>query len=208
MKTVYFVRHGQSRGNASLITQQTETTELTARGRLQAEEVARHLQRIPLEAVIASTFARARSTAEEIGRGLGLRVEHSPLFIERRRPGVQIRKRKVHPNWLWTQLQLVLYSSRADYRHSDEETAQDLLTRAHQALTLLELRTESTICVVTHAEFMRALHTVITYGEGVTGKVYLGATRHMRLKNTALMIADHEDDTWKVRIWNADAKEL
>lgn len=208
MKTVYFVRHGRSQGNASLVLQQTEHTELHARGVAEAKEVARHMKKLPLQAIISSTFARAKATAAELGRETGIPVEYSELFIERTRPGVQLRKRKVHPHWLWVQVQLVLFGRVAGYRHSDEENAEDMLARAHAALAYLIARPESTIAVFTHGTFMRALHTLMTYGEGVTGRTYLGATRWMRMRNTALMIAQHDGAKWEVRAWNADAREI
>lgn len=205
---MYFVRHGRSHGNASLIQQQTEHTELNARGMEQAKEVARHMKRLPIEAIISSTYARAKATAAEVGREAGLPIEYSELFIERRRPGVQLRKRKAHPHWLWIQLQLVFFGRRTGYRHSDEENAEDMLARAHAALAYLTQRPESTIAVFTHGTFMRALHTSMTYGEGVTGRTYLRATFGMRMRNTALMIAQHDGTKWEVRAWNADAREL
>jgi len=166
------------------------------------------MKKLPLEALVSSTFSRARATAEEIGKEAGLKVEHSELFVERRRPGIQLRKKKVHPHWLWTQLQLVLFGRYPGYRHSDEETAEELLSRAHAALAYLLARPESIIAVVTHKTFMRALYACMTLGEGVTGRMYLGATRYMSMKNTALMIATHDGSSWKVRAWNTDARNL
>jgi broad specificity phosphatase PhoE len=208
MKTIYFIRHGQSAGNASLLVQQTGDTQLTRRGIAQAKEVARHLKDLPIEAIISSTYARAKATAAELGTATGLLVEHVELFRERRRPGVQIRRRKAHPSWLWTQLQLMLFGRRAGYRHSDEENVDDLLARANQALALLAARPEAVIAVFTHGTFMRSLYAAMTYGEGVTGRTYLAATRHMRIRNTALMVAEHDGTAWSVRIWNADAREV
>lgn len=208
MKTVYFVRHGQSRGNASLVEQQTEHTELNARGVMQAKEVARHMKKLPLEAIVSSTYARAKATAAELGVETGIPVEYSELFVELRRPGVQLRKRKLHPHWLWTQAQLALFARRAGYRHSDEETSEELLARAHAALAYLAARPEAAIAVFTHKTFMRALHASMTYGEGVTGRVFLGATRSMHMRNTALMVATHDGEKWNVQAWNADARNL
>ncbi|MEA2701572.1 MAG: hypothetical protein QOE22_281 [Candidatus Parcubacteria bacterium] len=208
MKTVYFVRHGQSKANASLIRQQTEHTELSTYGIGQAKEMARHLKKLPLEAIVSSTYARAKATAAEVGRENGLLVEYSELFVERRRPGAQLRRPKPHPHWLWVQLQLALFVRRTGYRHSDEETVEELLARAHAALDYLAHRPESNIAVVTHATFMRALHASMLYGEGVTGRLYLRATRFMHMRNTALMIATHDGTAWEGRAWNADAREL
>lgn len=206
MKTVYFVRHGQSEANASLVRQQVADTPLTPRGTAQAKDIARHMKKLPLDAIVSSTFARAKSTAAELGAETGLSVEYSELFVERRRPGVQLRRPKTHPHWLWTELQLALFGRRSGYRHSDEESSEDLLVRAHAALGYLARRPEPVIAVVTHGTFMRAMHASMTYGEGVTGRAYLRATRGMRMRNTALMVATHDGGEWKVKAWNADAQ--
>lgn len=208
MKTLYFIRHGQSKGNASLFEQQNEHTLLTSRGEQQAKEVASHIKQFPIQAIIASPFARAKATAHALSEELGLPVEHSELFVEHRRPGVQLRKKKLHPHWLWTQLHLSLFSRLSGYRHSDEETAEELLARAHQALAYLASRPEENIAVVTHGRFMRALHTAMTLGEGVTGRAFLSVTRGMRMRNTALMIAEQSENGWEVKAWNIDASHV
>lgn len=208
MKTVYFIRHGQSTGNASLKAQQGAHTLLTERGLEQAKTVARHMKKLPIQAIIASPFARTKATAEELGRELDLPIEYSELLVERRRPSIQLRKPKNHPRWLWAQFQLALLSRFSWYRHSDEETPEELLQRAHQALAFLAARPEDTIIVVTHGAFMRAMHAAMTFGEGITGRAYLASTRHLRTRNTALMIATYGPEGWDVRAWNADAATL
>lgn len=208
MKTVYFIRHGQSEGNASLLYQQTGETLLTAHGVQQAKKVAAQMRRLPLEALVSSTFARAEATAREIARETGLPIEQSELFIERRRPGVQLVKRKLHPSWLWTQVMLSLFSRFAWYRHSDEETPTDILERAHTALAYLAERPESTLAVVTHGRFMRALYAVMTLGDGVTARTYLRLARPLRMRNTALMVATYKNGMWEVQAWNGDAASI
>lgn len=208
MKTVYFIRHGQSEGNASLLYQQTGETLLTARGVRQAKEMAAHVRQLPLEAILSSTFARAQATAGEIAHETGLPVEVSELFIERRRPQVQLVKMKLHPSWLWTQVMLALFSRFDGYRHSDEETPSDILTRAHAALAYLAERPESTFAVVTHGRFMRALYAVMTLGEGVTARSYLRLARTLRMRNAALMVATYEDGTWTAHAWDGDAASV
>ncbi len=208
MKTIYFIRHGQSEGNASLRTQQGAHTLLTERGRAQAAEVARDIKRLPIEALIASPFVRAKATAEAVSAEIKLPIAFSELFVERRRPGVQLKKRKNHPHWIWTQLLLTLFSRFNWYRHSDEETPADLIARAHEALAFISARSETQIVVVTHGQFMRALHAVMTLGEGVSARAYLRATRRMRMRNTALMIATFDKKGWKVTAWNEDAAKL
>lgn len=208
MKTVYFIRHGQSEGNASIWKQQGEHTALTPRGKEQAKTLARHLKRFDIQALISSPFARAKATAEEIARELGLPVEYTELFVEHRRPGIQLRKRKLHPYWLWAQLHLSLFSRFSAYRYSDEETPEDLLKRARAALGYLETRSEQHIVVVTHGRFMRALYANMTLGEGVTGRAYLRLLIRMRIRNTSVMIAIHDAEGWEVKVYNADAQTI
>jgi probable phosphoglycerate mutase len=205
MKTVYFIRHGQSVGNASIVRQQGRETHLSKKGAHQAKEMALHLKKFHFEKIIASPFVRAKVTAEALSSETGVPLTFSELFIERRRPGIQLRKAKIHPRSVWAQLHLALFSRFKTYRYSDEETPDDLLKRAREAFTYLEAQTESTIAVVTHGQFMRALYADITLGEGVTSRTYLRLTRTMRMHNTALMIATYEEGKWSIKAWNVDA---
>ncbi len=85
MKTVYFVRHGQSEANASQGLQWPESP-LTEQGRSEARAVAERAQKLPVEAIVASPYARAKETAEIIGGKIGMPVEFSELFVERVKP--------------------------------------------------------------------------------------------------------------------------
>jgi broad specificity phosphatase PhoE len=208
MKTVYFIRHGQSTGNASIVRQQGSHTALTPKGEQQAKSMAAHMKKFPLEALFASPFARAKATGEVLGSETGLPITFSELFIERRRPSIQIRKAKIHPRFAWAQLHLILFSRFKSYRYSDEETPEDLLQRARTALAYLAEQPQSTIAVVTHGFFMRAMYAYMTLGEGVTGRAYLALTRTMRVHNTALMIATYDEGVWNVTEWNVDASSI
>lgn len=208
MKTVYFIRHGQSTGNVSMVQQQGRETALTPKGQRQAKNMAQHMKKFPLETIIASPFARTTATAEALSAETGLPITFSELFVERRRPSIQLRKRKIHPRSLFAQLQLIIFSRYSKWRHSDEETPQDLLLRAREALAFLAVRPEWTIAVVSHGIFMRALYADMTLGEGITGRAYLGLTRTMQMHNTALMIATYDEGKWSVKAWNADASTV
>ena len=209
MKTIYFIRHGQSEANRSLFLQQTGDTLLTLLGKEQAKIAGRHLKPIEPQAIISSTFARAHATAEEIGKETGLPVEYSELLVERRRPGVQLRTRKLHPRWLGAQIKLALFSRREGYRHSDEETPADQLDRAGDVLTMLAARPEERIIVVTHGILMRAIYTRIMLGGRLTAAAYLRLRRTLRMRNTALMVATYDQrDGWHMVAWDRHAHEL
>jgi phosphohistidine phosphatase len=77
---VYLVRHGQAEPG-----QPDDLRRLTPRGREQARLVALHLdaEHARPDAVVSSPLLRARETAEEISRGLGI----APEVDERLAPG-------------------------------------------------------------------------------------------------------------------------
>ncbi len=80
--TFYFVRHGQSEGNAARVfTGQTDSP-LTARGRKQAAAVADELAKVRFDRIVSSDLSRTRDTAEVIARRHGLPVEITPELRE------------------------------------------------------------------------------------------------------------------------------
>ncbi len=80
--TFYFVRHGQSEGNAARVfTGQTDSP-LTARGRKQAAAVADELAKVRFDRIVSSDLSRTRDTAEVIARRHGLSVEVLPELRE------------------------------------------------------------------------------------------------------------------------------
>ncbi|MDB5190331.1 MAG: histidine phosphatase family protein [Parcubacteria group bacterium] len=208
MKTVYFVRHGQSEANADIKKQQIPGTLLTRKGEEQAHIVAEHLAKLPLDGLISSTYVRAEATAERIHEKTHLPIHYSDLFIEWRRPSVQMLKGRFHPSWLWAQFHILLNRNRSSYRYSDEETIDELFARARAALLYVEQMPGEHIVVVTHGAFMRCLYSLITYGDNLTAKLYVQTIHKMFLRNTALMVATRDDDVWAVTHWNEDASAL
>lgn len=68
----YFIRHGETEGNAKRIFQHAEIP-LNARGLAQAEAASAALAQAGLQRIVASTMTRAWVTAEVIGRPHGLK---------------------------------------------------------------------------------------------------------------------------------------
>ena len=80
--TFYFVRHGQSEGNAARIfTGQTDSP-LTEHGRQQAAAVADELANVKFDRIVSSDLSRTRDTAEVIAKRHGLTVEVLPELRE------------------------------------------------------------------------------------------------------------------------------
>jgi broad specificity phosphatase PhoE len=80
--TFYFVRHGESEGNAARIfTGQTDSP-LTARGREQAEAVAEELANVKFDRIVSSDLSRTRDTALAIAKRHRIPVEVVPALRE------------------------------------------------------------------------------------------------------------------------------
>jgi broad specificity phosphatase PhoE len=73
--TLYFVRHGESEGNAKGVFTGRIDSPLTVRGREQARTVAAALRPIHFDRIISSTLSRTTDTAAEIAKGRGIPVE-------------------------------------------------------------------------------------------------------------------------------------
>jgi broad specificity phosphatase PhoE len=79
---VILARHGESDWNAAGRWQGHTDRPLTARGRRQAQELARRLARVPLDAVYASDLRRAHDTAAAVAATQGLDVETTSALRE------------------------------------------------------------------------------------------------------------------------------
>ncbi len=80
--SLLLVRHGETALNVARTLQPADTP-LSARGRLQAQAVARRLQAWPVRVVLSSTLPRALETAEAIARATGASLETDVLLRER-----------------------------------------------------------------------------------------------------------------------------
>jgi len=100
--TFYFVRHGESEGNAAhVFTGQTDSP-LTARGRQQAEIVADELAKVKFDRIVSSDLSRTRDTAEVIAKRHRIPVETLPELREINvgdRTGTPFDEARGLPNW-------------------------------------------------------------------------------------------------------------
>ena len=78
VREIWLIRHADAYAGMQVLAQGRVDTELSARGRQQAELLAARLASVPLHSVWSSDLLRARQTAEAIARGraLAVRVDH------------------------------------------------------------------------------------------------------------------------------------
>jgi uncharacterized phosphatase len=87
MKTIYFVRHGESDANSRRIMAGTVMdVGLTSKGRTQAKKAGQDLKDKNIDLIVSSPMKRATETAEIIAKEIDYnpkKIIMNPLFIER-----------------------------------------------------------------------------------------------------------------------------
>lgn len=204
-KTVYFVRHAQSLANAGAIFQPPELP-LSERGRKQAACIAARLARLPLQALVSSTYERAKETAGAISQATGLKAEYSGFFVERMKPpavnGKPVSDKEAHA--IWTEWNCSFYLP--GVRVGGGENFEDLIARADSALAYLQNRCETSIVAVTHGYFLRSMIARAVLGGLLTGETFRRFQHFASVENTALTVMRYEKGSeepgWRVSIYN------
>ena len=210
-KHIYFVRHGESSSNNDGILL-GKHAQLTGTGRLQALIVPSRILKIGADAILASTYPRAKETADIIGGVVGLLVETSDLLIEIEMPSLFHGRHRDEPEILKIADEIFERRHEAGYRYSDEETLNEFRTRANDALNFLQTYEAERICVVTHGAFMRALFCSVLYGREFSGHEFNRALNSLFIDNTSITYfrwqpvwRDEKDKHWAVISWNDSA---
>lgn len=162
----YFIRHGETILNQKHI-RQGEDGGLSENGKRQAEEVGKSLKGLSIDSIIASTYPRARETAEIINKHLKVSVVYSPLLAERRNPKDIIGKSTHDPEVERIVDEMDNAYHEDDYRFSDEENFEDLKKRARKCLNLLSRQGAQETVVVTHHVFLKMMLSYMLYRENL-----------------------------------------
>ncbi len=209
LKTIYFVRHGQSEHNIAPVFQSPDSP-LSEEGKRQALSMAERVAKISFDVLISSPFVRAKETAEAIAQASGKTIEISELFTERIKPSYINGKPYTDSKaeLLWRQWEESLLTPGA--RVEDGENYDDLLARAEAAFNFLQKRTEQTFVVVTHGYFLRFMIAKVLLGEHLSGEVYKRFQKSLATENTGLTVLHYRDDfeegpRWRLWIYNDHA---
>lgn len=204
MKTIYFVRHGSTDFNETK-TFQNYTTPLSAKGRMQAEFVAKRFLSIPVDLLISSPMTRAKETAEVIAEGIRCEVQESDLFHEILRPSVVHGKLKTDPDTVNVFTLISKEFTNPDYRHSDEENVFVVKARAERAVDFLESLKEERVLVVTHGTFLQIIMAVMMWGKDCPPEAVAKATKFFYPGNTGITTCLLWEGKWWLRNWNDEA---
>jgi broad specificity phosphatase PhoE len=207
MKTVYFIRHGETDFNKSQRFQDASTT-LSEKGLAQADFLAQRFKTISVETIIASHMVRAWQTAGAIARVTGHVVVECDLFHEVLRPSVVHGKEWEDPSVADIVSHFRRAFGEADGKHSDEENFADVKKRALAALRFIAERPEETLCVVTHGTFLKMLMSVMMCGEKTTHDFFLSIDNFHYPSNTGITkceLGRFKEGEWTLHTWNDDA---
>lgn len=208
MKKVYFVRHGETNLNKEK-REQGPDAPLSDLGRKQAEFVAKRFDKIKVDKIISSSYARAKETTEIINKHLNKEVTYSDDLVERRPPSKYIGVSYTDPEYL--EAKKTAREKRLidpSWRLSDEENFIDLKDRANRVLSLLQNTEEDSLLVVTHGGFLAVIISTIIFGDELTYREYMKIFRALTMNNTGITLAEHGNETdehdprWKLIIWN------
>ncbi len=215
MKTIYFVRHGESEANVGATLFQGEESLLTVKGHEQARFIAKRCERLTIDALIASPAVRTQATAKYISELIGKAIETESVFTERKLPDHFLGRPCEDPvvNREYEEWERGFFHERI--RVGNGENFTDLKARVGKALAYLEKRPESSILVVTHGFFLRMLMAYITFGENLTVDEFKKIIQAFRTANTGLTLVEsrpHKGGTvvleaprWLIRVWNDHA---
>jgi broad specificity phosphatase PhoE len=208
VKTVYFVRHGESEGNIGNV-HQSGTSPLTQKGHEQAAFISDRVAKLGGQALIVSTMTRTRQTAEYISKKTGIISEFSDLFIEYMPPSELLDTPRYTPHAQNISRQRRENFENSEWHYSDEENFHDLKARALKALELLAQRPEEKIVVVTHGYFLRVILAVAMFGPGLTPKEGIHFLRTAHMENTGISAFGYDPSQdvspWWLWIWNDHA---
>jgi len=213
MKTIYFVRHGESTANAGFPTYQGETSELTDIGKEQARFIAARCKNLSVDALVASSAMRARQTAGYIAQEIGKEVMINGLFTERKLPKELMGRQRSDPDSQAMEGEWMQSFFRDGLRVGSGENFGDLKARVQQALVYLLERPEEHILVVSHGFFLHMLIALVSLGETLTAAEFNKMAPAVWMDNTGITRVEYRDQVfaridgkrhkgWVLRVWN------
>lgn len=159
MKTLYFMRHGESEFNKANQWTGSTNSPLTVKGFEQARETGKKLKGsgFVFDVVISSPLKRAFQTAEEVARAIGYPVKKIHIndrLVERSFGSLDGKKAVVATT------KYILDESAID-SYEDVETLADFQTRVDDFLEYLQTLPYDNILLVGHGAFGRALRRAV-----------------------------------------------
>ena len=207
MKTIYFVRHGETDGNIGGFWQGPNQP-LNHKGKQQVESLASRAQNLPLDRVFVSTMARARETADIMFENTQFSLESNALFVENKDPssvysdGPDIADHALIEEF---KQQRDLHKRDAQWRFEDEENIADFMQRIVKAKEFLSKQPESKIMVVSHGNFIRCLAGHVVTNGNYSLEEASEFKHRFKTTNTGVTVFLVDGPDWQLLTWNDHA---
>ena len=200
---LYLIRHGESEANKKRV-HNTPAVKLTKEGLDQARAIAKRLKNFDIDFIYSSPLIRARQTAEAISKSLNLPVELWEGIMEVKTPSINQGKRENDKEAMEIETKIAENYSKGDYRHSDEETFNELKTRAENVLShICKVHPNQNVLCVSHASFIKMILLTAIVDEYLTPDVYVRFREHSRNNNSGVSILEFTKKYgWELNTWN------
>lgn len=150
---LYLIRHGETLANRQHLLQGAADGELTNEGRLQIEQLGRHMAHFQIDKIISSDLTRAHLTGVAIANHHGLEVEVNPLVREW---DCGVWDGRTQKDFL--EMIKHLEGGISSFEPEGGEKMAQVYQRARDFLTrILSEDRRKTIAVCSHGDFMRML---------------------------------------------------
>jgi len=193
MKKIYFVRHGESEGNA-FETHQSEKTPLTATGQSQAEMIANRFSKIQVDLIIASPCLRTQQTAQTIAGKNNLQIVTNDLFTEKKGPSqlIGLSQKSELSKKVRKEIHIHALDQDGHWQYADEETAFEFMQRINNILKFISHRPEENLVITSHALTLKMILAQILYPTGNLKDLYT-IYKNFHLNNTGLSVASYNE---------------
>lgn len=205
VKTIYFVRHGESLGNVSKYKAGLDP-DLTENGQEQARIVAERFVSIAIDIVFASPLIRARKTGEQIAQKIGAPIVLDEIVAEWRIPEKMVGVLKSE----CPKMVEMIDDDFAEHGiFPGGESFSELKNRALKVMKKLEERTEENILIASHDVFLHMFVSCVLFDEALTHSEFSFIYERLKASNTGITIFhfDNEKATnpWTLHTWNDSA---
>jgi broad specificity phosphatase PhoE len=177
--TIYLVRHGQTRSNATRYIMGYSDEDLDETGLQQVHRLSSRLANVPLDAVYTSPLQRALSTAEKIAAPHGLEPQIEQELIEINVGDWQgLHADEIRRRWpdLWQQSRIDPSDITLPHGESYPQVSQRVVRAFNR---LAGLNREQRALIVTHDIVIRL---IVAYVLGVSNNIY----RRIEINNASL----------------------
>jgi broad specificity phosphatase PhoE len=202
MKTIYYVRHGETDGNLGSI-QMGENAQLNATGIAQVQGLANQLKDVVFDSAMSSTYDRAIDTAKILLKGSKAKLSKHKELIERRRPSEVMGKPKNDSKAIKIKEEIDKKFAVPRYRYSDEDNFDDLNKRSEKVIKIFNKTEGENILCVGHGFFARVIIAKMLFEDSLTPKICKEFIRTMHLENTGVCeFRQSANGQWFLWRWN------